>query len=43
MTWVVGWLGSRRARSKGLRIFEDLPWAPEDGWSRACEEIVPFG
>jgi UDP-N-acetylglucosamine 1-carboxyvinyltransferase len=25
-----------------LRIFDDVPWAPEDDWCRACEEIAPF-
>jgi hypothetical protein len=74
MPWVVGALGSRPARSKGLgrqsaggrepkgkrhavdsdtgvvacgtpvslRVFADLPWAPEDDWCRACEEMAPF-
>ena len=74
MPWVVGALGSRPARSKGigrpsaggrepkgkrhavdldtgvvacgahdsLRIFDDWPWAPEDDWCRACEELAPF-
>ena len=72
MPWVVGALGSRPVRSKGigrpstggrepkgkrhavdlatgvvacgahdsLRIFDDLVWAPEDDWCRACEEVV---
>ena len=25
-----------------LRIFDDWPWAPEDDWCRACEELAPF-
>jgi hypothetical protein len=72
MPWVVGALGSRPVRSKGigrpsaggrepkgkrhavdtdtglvacgtpesLRIFDDWPWAPEDDFCRACEEVV---
>ena len=31
---------SRAERRDSLRIFEDWPWAPEDDWCRACEEVV---
>jgi hypothetical protein len=25
-----------------LRVFEDLPWAPEGDWCLNCEAVVPF-
>jgi hypothetical protein len=25
-----------------LRVFDDLPWAPEGQWCTSCESIVPF-
>jgi hypothetical protein len=25
---------------ESLRIFDDWPWAPEDDYCRACEEVV---
>ena len=74
MGYVVGALGSRPVRSKGLgrggeggrepkgkrhavdadtgqvacgtldslRVFEDLPWAPDGEWCANCEAVVPF-
>ena len=25
-----------------LRIFEDLPWAPDGDWCPNCEAVAPF-
>jgi hypothetical protein len=25
-----------------LRVFDDIPWAPEGEWCEACESVVPF-
>jgi hypothetical protein len=25
-----------------LRVFDDLPWAPEGQWCTSCESVVPF-
>jgi hypothetical protein len=25
-----------------LRVFDDIPWAPDGEWCSACESVVPF-
>jgi hypothetical protein len=26
-----------------LRVFDDIPWAPDGEWCSVCQSVVPFG